>query len=390
VSVIVARPPIRAWNRGAVDAALLGAVAAALLADSELCPKGHGISVLGVGAVAVAVAPLWWRSRAPLCVLAPVMAGIILCLLTLKPVDTVAIPGLIALYAVARHGDRRRSLVVGTLIVPFVAFAVIVTSPHALLGKDTFMNAILVLLALAIGDTVRSRCAAVAAEQERRRQAELEAEHDADRRVAEERVRIAREVHDVVAHAMVAINVQAGVAAHVLDQRPEQVRTALTEIKRVSGDALTDLRATLGLLRDDGGHAPTRPTESLDQLQDLVAPLRAAGVEVAVTVTCVDEDVAVPTAVGAAGYRIAQEALTNILRHAGARRADLVVTVSTAAVVIDVCDDGAAVPAIGGPAPAGGGHGLRGIAERVEAVGGTLDAGPTAAGGWRVHAKLPL
>ncbi|WP_354697666.1 histidine kinase [Paraconexibacter sp. AEG42_29] len=377
-----------AWNGPAADALLLVGVAAALLLDAALCPEGKGVSPLGVVAAAVTVVPLWWRARTPLCLLPVTGLGLLLCLATLKPVNTIALPGMIALYAAARYGDRRRSLIVAALGVPFVAFSVMINSPDSILTSDTLSNVAFVLLALALGDTVRSRGEARAAEAERRRQAEADAEHEAERRVAEERLRIAREVHDVVAHAMVAINVQAGVAAHVLDQRPEQVRTALTEIKRVSGEALSDLRSTLGLIRDQDASAPRRPTESLTGLDDLAEPLRATGVAVGVVVA--GDPAGVPVPVGAAAYRIVQEALTNVLRHAGAQRADVTVAVGPHCVEVDVHDDGAAVPAVGGPAPAGSGNGLRGIAERVDAVGGSLDTGRTADGGWRVHASLPL
>lgn len=381
------RPAYRALHGPLSDATMLTLVAAALLVDAELCPHAHGISVPGVAAVAFTVIPLWWRKACPLYVLWTVLAGIALCLATLRPVDTAVLPAMVALFAVARHGDRRRSLIVAALTLPFVVFAVMLTSTD-LFTADTVSNAALVLVALALGDTVRSRCAAHAAEEERVRQAALEAEHDADRRVAEERLRIAREVHDVVAHAMVAINVQAGVAAHVLDQRPEQVRSALVEIKRTSGEALTDLRATLGLLREKGTDAPKRPAESIRALEDLAAPLRTVGVQVRVRVE--GDPAVVPAPIGAATYRIVQEALTNILRHAGAERADVLVAVGPGGVDVSVRDDGAAVPAVGGPAPGGSGHGLRGIRERVDAVGGSLDAGPLGAGGWRVHATLPL
>ncbi len=375
-------PPV-AW-----DVLLLLVLAAAMLVDSETSRYANGISVPGVLAVALTVVPLVARREAPLCVLGLVLLGVVACLATLSPGNTVILPSMVALYAVARHGDRRRAVIAGSLILPFVGFAVMITSPHGVLSGDVIKNAALALLALAVGDTMRARCAAAAAEDERRRQAELEREHDAERRVAEERLRIAREVHDVVAHAMVAINVQAGVAAHVLDQRPEQVRSALTEIKRVSGEALTDLRATLGLLREDGTGAPTRPTECLAQIPDLAAPLRAAGFDVHVAV---DGDAGtVPAPVGAATYRIVQEALTNVLRHAGARRADVRVAVGAGAVDVQVRDDGAAVPSVGGPPPAGSGLGLRGLAERADAMGGRLEAGPTGAGGWQVQATLPL
>jgi signal transduction histidine kinase len=210
-------------------------------------------------------------------------------------------------------------------------------------------------------------------------------EAEADRRLGEERLRIAREVHDVVAHAMVAINVQSGVAAHLLDHDTDQAREALLHIKRTSGDALTDLRATLGILRDPTQEAPTGPAAGLDDFDAIAEQLRAVGVEVDVDVDLVGP---VPAPVHAASYRVVQEALTNVLRHANARRARVVVRGDEDTLTIVVSDDGT-----GGAASepgAGAGAGVRGMRERAEALGGTLDAGPVPEGGWRVEATLPL
>ena len=161
---------------------------------------------------------------------------------------------------------------------------------------------------------------------------------EAERRVGEERLRIAREVHDVVAHSMVAINVQAGVAAHLLEHDTDHAREALLNIKRTSGEALTDLRATLGILRDPRQDAPAGPAAGLDDLEAVASRLRAAGVDVTVDVDTVG---AVPTPVHSAGYRIVQEALTNVLRHADARAATVVVRADDDMLTIVVADDGA-------------------------------------------------
>jgi signal transduction histidine kinase len=186
---------------------------------------------------------------------------------------------------------------------------------------------------------------------------------------------------------MVAINVQAGVAAHVIDRRPEAARSALTEIKRVSGAALADLRATLGVLREADAPAPVRPAQGLDALEELAARVRAAGIDVTIDARLDGEDCPpIPSALEGAAYRIAQEALTNVLRHAGARTATLRVLLGPAALELEILDDGAGVSA----ASEGGGHGVRGMRERAAAVGGSVDAGPREEGGWRVHARLPM
>jgi DNA-binding NarL/FixJ family response regulator len=230
----------------------------------------------------------------------------------------------------------------------------------------TLRNLAYCWLALAAGDAVRSRREAV-------EQAAAAAEEEALRRLGEERLRIARDVHDVVAHSMSEINVQAGVAAHLMDRDPEQARSALRHIKKASGDALTDLRATLGVLRGSDGGAPVEPTGGPDSLDELAAGLRAAGVQVALDV---DELPPGAAAVRPAAYRIVQEALTNVLRHADATSVQVRVRCDGEQVTIDVHDDGT-----GSGAPGGSGQGIRGMRERAAALGGTLDGGPAPGGG---------
>ena len=196
-------------------------------------------------------------------------------------------------------------------------------------------------------------------------------------------------MHDVVAHAMVAINVQAGVGAHLLDRDPEQARRTLEDIKRVSGEALTDLRATLGALRaGDDEDAPVLPTQGLADLAELTEALRSAGVDVDLDVD--PATATVPAAVAATGYRIVQEALTNVVRHAPGARATVRIACHGDRVVIEVSDDGRGAVPVGAPAPEGTGHGVRGMQERARAAGGTLEAGPSPEGGWRVLASLPV
>ncbi|WP_433267008.1 sensor histidine kinase [Actinosynnema sp. CS-041913] len=195
-----------------------------------------------------------------------------------------------------------------------------------------------------------------------------------DRQVEEERLRIAREVHDVVAHSLAMINVQAGVAAHVADRRPEEAVKALKAIKEASGHALDDLRATLGVLRTGEG---TTPVPSLSRLDELVGPVPKARV--------VGDPGEVPAPVDAAAYRVIQESLTNALRYAEDATAVTITFVRTeTALELTVQDDGA-----GTSAPQGAGTGLRGMRERVEALGGELRAGPRDGGGFEVKAVLP-
>lgn len=375
------------------EAALLGGVGATLVVDSILC-NGRGPSAVGIVAVLATLVVLAVRRRAPYATVPAMCLAIAACLATLQPGNTVVVPGAIAAFSAAAHGDRRRSPGLLLILVPAVVLLVLVFADDGVDVDKLVSNVGIVVAAVLLGDAVRTRRAARRAEEERRAQEAREREHDARARLAEERLRIARDVHDVVAHSIVAINVQAGVAAHLLRTRPEHAEAALLEIKRVSGSALTDLRTTLGVLRtdDDPEGTPLRPTDPLGRLDELAEPLRAAGVAVDLRIDgAVDE---VPTAVGTAAFRIVQEALTNVLRHAGAASAAVEVRVAEGQVGVVVTDDGGrghAVPAAAVAGSSGGaGAGVRGMRERAATVGGTAEAGPGADGAWTVRARLPL
>ena len=380
---------MRALHRhGLLGDVHLAAVAfAGLLASGAYGHEGRGIDLLGVLAAAAATAPLLVRRRYPVPVLALTTAGIFTTLETLKATEAVALAPMIALYTVAVTGPRERAFRAAGAMAAVAVVALAIHSPHPVLHAETFKNLAFVALPVILGVGVRDRRRYIAAIHERAARAEATREEEALRRVEQERLRIAREVHDVVAHAMVAINVQAGVAAHVIDRRPEAARSALTEIKRVSGAALADLRATLGVLREADAPAPVRPAQGLEALEELAARVRAAGIDVTIDARLDGEDCPpIPSALEGAAYRIAQEALTNVLRHAGARSATLRVLLGPEALELEILDDGAGVSA----ASDGGGHGVRGMRERAAAVVGLLEAGPREGGGWRVHARLPM
>jgi signal transduction histidine kinase len=335
------------------------------------------VTVLGVLSAYVACLPLVFRSRMRFALMAPVLTGsVVLVLSLLGSGNTVVLIPAVALAELATRSDRRYLIWVAIAVVPCVGVSVVAFADNA---GDFFSillrNVAYCWLALAAGDAVRSRREAV----ERTAAA---AEEESLRRLSDERLRIARDVHDVVAHAMTEINVQAGVAAHLIDHDPEQARSALRNIKRASGDALTDLRGTLGVLRGTEGRAPVEPTGGREPLDELAAGLRAAGVQVTVDV---DELPPGASAVRTAAYRIVQEALTNVLRHAGATAAQVRVGFDGEQVAIDVRDDGT-----GGMANGGSGQGIRGMRERATALGGTLESGPAPDGGWRVSARLPV
>jgi signal transduction histidine kinase len=190
---------------------------------------------------------------------------------------------------------------------------------------------------------------------------------------------------------MTAINVQAGVAAHLLERDPGQAYDALRNIKHTSGSALTDLRSTLDVLRDPSAAAPLGPPAGLGDIAELTGGLRAAGVLVTLDI---DSAADVPAAVQSVAYRIVQEALTNVARHAQATRTTVCVRRVPGAITVAVLDDGATPPAVAGAAGVIGlesaGNGVRGMRERAAALGGTLEAGRQNGGGWRVHAWLPM
>ncbi len=203
--------------------------------------------------------------------------------------------------------------------------------------------------------------------------------------VQAERVRIARELHDVLAHSLSQINVQAGVGLHLMQAQPDKAAEALASIKETSKTALDEVRSVLGILRAEGGQnpeAPLVPEPDLSRLPGLVASVTAQGVAVDLR----SEVTEAPQAVQLAVYRIVQESLTNVVRHSGAQRARVSVTVADGSYVVAVDDDGSGPD----PASAEGGRGLLGMRERAELLGGTLHTGPSALGGFAVVARIPM
>ena len=229
------------------------------------------------------------------------------------------------------------------------------------------------------GEVARLRREQARTAQARTDFAERTREEEARRRVAEERLQIARDVHDVVGHSLATIALQAGVAEHLLHGREPEARESMATIRRLSKEALGEVGAMLGVLRADGG-ADRAPTPDLGQVTRLVEDMRAAGL----TIDLELDDAPVPEVVGGAAYRIVQESLTNVVRHAGrAASARVRVAADNGSVDVEITDDGLGA---GGPAE---GNGLTGMRERAAALGGSFEAGPAPDGGFRVHARLP-
>ena len=309
----------------------------------------------------------------------------------------------VALYTLAAYGDGRRSLVaagVGTTVLAvgwLVAAADI--EPRAAIGWVFFRIGASVMSA-ALGESVRSRRVIAAEAQERAELAERTREEEARARVDAERLRIAREVHDTVAHAIAIINVQSGVTAHVLDKRPEVAREALQVIEQTSSRALREMRAILGVLRDDNNGRVPYP--GLGQIDELAAKARDAGLDINLEET--SPATPLPSAVGSAAYRILQESITNVIRHVGPTRVTVALNPGIDVLEIRVTDEGrratpgddAADPHLPTQHPtstgssAKPGRGILGMRERCQLLGGELDAKPTPGGGFEVTARLPL
>lgn len=275
----------------------------------------------------------------------------------------------------------RRALAWSTLIVGYASLLGLGSllgsgsppSPAALVGVGSWM-----LVLATTTEVVRAR-----------RQQGLERararEEEARRRSGEERLRIAQELHDVLAHNISLINVQAGVALHLVDERPEQAQIALRAIKQASKEALDELRSVLDVLRHADDKPLRAPVSGLDQLDALVARTAAAGLPVRVATEGTVRPL--PAAVDLAAFRTVQEALTNVVRHAGPTAATVRIAYGERDLAVQVDDDGRGSPS---PRPVGGGNGIVGMRERAAALGGQLAAGPRRGGGFRVRARFPL
>ncbi|WP_031159449.1 sensor histidine kinase [Streptosporangium roseum] len=312
----------------------------------------------------------------------------------------------VALYTLAAYGDGRRSLMIAGVGTTVLAIGWLIAAadiePRAAIGWVFFRIGASVMSA-ALGESVRSRQVIAAEAQERAELAERTREEEARARVDAERLRIAREVHDTVAHAIAIINVQSGVTAHVLDKRPEVAREALRAIEQTSSRALREMRAILGVLRDDDGDDDGRmPYPGLGQIDDLTAKARKAGLDIKLEET--PPAAPLPSAVGSAAYRIVQESITNVVRHVGPTRVTVALNPGIEALEIRVTDAGrraapghdSADPYLPAPQPissgssAKPGRGIVGMRERCQLLGGELDAGPISGGGFEVRARLPL
>jgi signal transduction histidine kinase len=391
----MSRRPVLADSLAALLLFVLSLGASAMMArhTPHSLPSLQSVHPATVAVAAVACSVLLARRRRPRAVLAvTVVCGVLYAALGYNMNPVLLSPVVLTLYTVAVSTDRRTAWTSAAVSAAVLMGSDMAVGPGSWLAPQKLTTLAWTGMAVAVGDAVRSRRAYITAITDRAERAERTREEEARRRVSEDRIRIARELHDVVAHHIALINAQAGVAVHLADQLPPQVRTALEHIRDTSHEALQELKATVGLLRQsDDPAAPLEPAPGVAQLPELLSSFSRVGLEV--KLDQIGEVRPLPPAVDLTAYRIVQESLTNVSKHAGVPTARVQLYFSQEQLSIRVEDDGRSAPMrpYGEPgATRGTGHGLTGMRERAAVVGGTLTAGRDPWGGFRVAADLPL
>jgi signal transduction histidine kinase len=375
----------RRWLLDGAIAALVTAVSlASLYGSASWHPNQRPASLAGYLLVAAGGMSLTARRRYPVAVLAVTLVTALLAG-PLGHAGMVWLPLIVAFFTAV--AARRRVPAIISLIIGYT----VSVWPPWLIGRPHH-TAVAFALALLCGLLAMLSAAELTRDATQRRAAQRQLrEQEVLRRAGEERMRIARDVHDVVAHNISVINVQANTALHLMDRQPERAREALTAINQVSKQALTELRSVLGVLRDSGESAPRAPAPGLGRLTELAGRMHGAGLDVHIEQE--GTPVPLPASTELAAYRIVQEALTNSARHSGSPRASVRVRYQDGQVEIQVDDDGTAGSGAWAghqQRPAGGtGNGIAGMTERARALGGSLSAGPRPDGGFRVTARLP-
>lgn len=343
------------------------------------CVAPRHLDALGFALLAIGPLALVARRRHPARVLVVVFCATLLYIVIGYAEGPVFLSLIVAFGTAIVAGYRKIgwvTVLVGWAFFLWLPAALGRGSTPTLLAALALAAWLLVLLAAAEGLRIR---------RERRVEAETRREQEALRRADEERLRIARELHDVLAHNISLINVQSGVALHLLEQQPEQARMALSVINEASAEALREMRSVLGVLRRVDEPPPRSPTAGLDRLEGLVSRSATAGLAVDVEVE--GERHPLPASIDLAAFRIVQESLTNVTRHAHASAAKVRLDYGEDELTVQIDDDGRG----GSPGQASnGGTGIRGMRERVAALGGELHAGPRPNGGFCVRATLPL
>lgn len=375
----------------ACDHAIVLIVLAINLAQPGARHGGPQIELTFSGTILILVAclPLAFRRKAPLTVLAIVTLAAMGYAITEQVKSAIGLALACACYTVVvQKGRRTRSIAIVTTVVLMVGTTTLFTEGDLL---ENLSAGVLVLFAAAIGEAVRYRRAYLRELEDRLRRAEQTREEEAERRVIEERLRIAHELHDVIAHHIALMNVQAGVASHLLREQPDEADRALLLVREGGRTVLQELTVLLGVLRRSGlGSLPTTPTPSLQEIGALIESSTAAGLEV----DCQSPaSLHLPDVIELTTYRILQESLTNVVKHAPGAAVRIRIEHEPGSLTVEIADDGGHPETPYRTAsvdPVGAGHGLLGMRERVTAVGGELTAGPLPDGGFRVRAVLPL
>jgi signal transduction histidine kinase len=347
----------------------------------------RGTLAVGYALVLLHTLPLVARRRFPGAVLALCVAsGLAIPALGLPP-ETLGVAIWVAVYSVAAYGDRWVSL--AGLAAAELGSAAVQLTPGRFQAPTVVFNGLIIGTAWLLGHFAGLRRRYITRLEERTAELEQARAELARRAVTEERLRLARELHDVVAHSISMIAVQSGVGAHVADTQPEEAAKALAAIEASSRAALIELRRLLGVLRQDSEpQGDLAPVPGLADLNGLLAEVAKAGLAVRLRVE--GSPSPLPAGVDLSAYRIVQEALTNVVKYAGSARAQVVVGYRDQAVTVEVTDDGRGAVTAASDGRTGTGHGLIGMRERVQAFGGDLEVGPRPGGGFRVAARLPL
>jgi signal transduction histidine kinase len=387
---------VRSHTRSRAFDALLALLVCAFDLSQLFDPPPDGSAgrvVLGGLLLASVSVPLLWRRRRPLTVLgivtAVALAWFLIPYVAEPPLDhfnASFFAFVVSLYSAGLYAANKKASVVAALVALGSVLTAVAFLDEEFRGNPRafFFNASIVIVFFYVGYIGRVRRDYL---EERAARMEREREEEARRAVARERARIARELHDVVAHSVGLMTVQAGAANLVFAKDPDATLSSLSSIEETGRLALGELRRLLGVLRTEDEGEELSPQPGLDRLDDVVAKVEEAGVEVEVTVEGDLQDL--PTALGLSAYRILQESLTNVLKHAGRwARAEVVVRRTQDELVLEIADDGRGVASEA--ARVRGGHGLIGMRERVALFGGRMSTGPRPGGGFFVRTEIPL
>jgi signal transduction histidine kinase len=375
----------RAWalRQRRADALLTLATALLVVGWPFMLNDAGDVSLIGWVLLVVTSGAVFFRRAYPLAVTLVTLAGTVAYLVMPDPDGPIVITFAIAIYTLMATGRFAAGVLIGAAAVVATFYGEYSTDAENLGDLGVVFFAGWLITVMAVGGAVHSRRAYLREAEERARESEANREEELRRRTTEERLRIARELHDVLGHTISLINVQASAALHRMPRDPDHAVEALTTIKENSKEALQELRTTLGVLRQVDEAAPTGPAPSLANVPELISRLAAAGFQIEADVHG-EPAQPLPPSVDLAGYRIVQEALTNVTRHSKAGTVTVRIRYGDA-VHLDIADDGRGADPEHQP-----GSGIIGMKERAGSVGGHLEAGPLAEGGFAVRATLPL